>query len=353
MPDINTLLTSTEVQSYVQNREFPLTVGDALFPNDKTDDFEIEYILGSNNAPVSASVHAHDTEAQVGSREGFETMKMGLALIKRKIQMNEQLIIALNRAREDAEVQQIINRIYNDVDNMVNAVRTRVEAMRFEAISTGRLVFNENGYTGEIDYRVPDNHRQTLTGTDIWSDNGANPLDDIEDFVNTVVNSTGVTPSRILTSRKVFNALKRHDTVRTGIFGVNSARLVTNGELNSFLAEQGLPAIATEDRVYRTQNNDGTYNTRRYFPENSLVLLPEGQLGNTMYGVTAEEVELRNITNSQFANYGNIISQIYSTPDPVARWTKAVAKALPSFPTADQIYIANVLGDDAGGGLEG
>lgn len=352
MPDINELLNSVEVQDYVQNRQYPLTVGDALFPVTKTDDFEIEYILGSNNAPVAASVHAHDTEAQVGSREGFETMKMGLALIKRKIQMNERLIIALNRARQDSEVQQVINRIYNDVDNMVNAVRTRIEAMRYEALSTGRLILNENGFTGEIDYRIPDEHREDLSGTDLWSDDGANPLDDIERFVDQIVSDTGNTPTRILTSRKVFNALKRHDTVRTGIYGVNSARVVTNGELNSFLQGQGLPAIATEDRVYRVQRNDGSYETRRYFPENALVVMPGEALGQTVYGVTAEEVELRNITGSQFQNYGNIIAQIYSTNDPVARWTKAVAKAMPSFPTANQIYIANVLGG-VSGGVEG
>ena len=82
-------------------------------------------------------------------------------------------------------------------------------------------------------------------------------------------------------------------------------------------------------------------------------MLPDGPLGETKFGVTAEEVELRNITNSQFQNFGNIISQIYSTPDPVARWTKAVAKAMPSFPTADQIYIADVFGGDDAGGLEG
>src|SRR5699024_10649580 len=194
-------------------------------------------------------------------------------------------------------------------------------------------------YTGEIDYRVPDNHKEELSGTDIWSDAGSNPLEDIERFVDTVVESTGTTPSRILTSRKVFNTLKRHDTVRSGIYGVNSARLVTNGELNAFLSEQGLPSIGTDDRVYRVERIDGSYVTKRYFPENTLVVMPGEALGNTVYGVTAEEVELRNIKQSQFQNFGNIIAQIYATNDPVARWTKAVAKAMPSFPTADQIYI--------------
>lgn len=341
MPNIEDFLTDQALQDYVQNREYPLTVGDGLFPNDRTEEFEIKYLLGSNAAPVSASVHAYDTEAQVGSRDGLEEMSMEPALIKRKIKMGERLIKAMTQARTDAEVQRVIDRIYNDVDNMVNSVRTRIERMRFEAISTGKLVLNENGFKGEIDYGVTEEQRKTV---DIpWSDKSANPLDDIDDFVNKVVELSGVTPERILTSRKVFNALKRHDSVRKGIFGVNSARLVTNAELNAFLQEQGLPAIATEDRVYREQLNNGQYVTRRFFPENGFVLLPSGELGKTVHGVTPEEANMRYMKTAEFQNFGNIVAQIYSTNDPVARWTKAVALAMPSFPTANQIYIATVL----------
>lgn len=342
--NIEEFLTDQALQDYVQSREYPLTVGDGLFPNDRTEEFEIKYLLGSNAAPVSASVHAYDTEAQVGSRDGLEEMSMEPALIKRKIKMGERLIKAMTQARTEAEVQRVIDRIYNDVDNMVNSVRTRIERMRFEAISTGKLTLNENGFKGEIDYGVAEEQKESLSGTDLWSDPSAKPLDDIDRYVNKVVELSGVTPERALTSREVFNALKRHDSVRKAIFGVNSARLVTNAELNAFLQEQGLPAIATDDRVYRVQKNNGTYATQRFFPKNSLVLLPGGELGNTVHGITPEEANMQYNKTATFQNFGNIIAQIYDTQDPVARWTKAVALAMPSFPTANQIFIANVLG---------
>lgn len=343
MPNIEEFLTDQALQDYTQNREYPLTVGDGLFPEDRTEEFEIKYLLGSNAAPVSASVHAYDSEAQVGSRDGLEEMSMEPALIKRKIKMGERLIKAMTQARTDAEVQRVIDRIYNDVDNMVNSVRTRIERMRFEAISTGKLVLNENGFKGEIDYGVADEQKEVVTTP--WSDNSATPLDDIDRYVNKVVELSGVTPERILTSRKVFNTIKRHTSIRKAIFGVNSARLVTNAELNAFLQEQGLPAIATDDRVYREQLNNGTYVTRRFFPENSFVLLPGGELGKTVFGVTPEEANMQYNKTATFQNFGNIVAQIYDTQDPVARWTKAVALAMPSFPTANQIFIANVIGE--------
>ena len=351
MPNIEEFLTDQALQDYTQSREYPLTVGDGLFPEERTDEFEIKYLLGSNAAPVSASVHAYDSEAQVGSRDGLTEMSMEPAIIKRKIKMGEKLIKAMTQARTDAEVQRVVDTIYNDVDNMVNSVRTRIERMRFEAISTGKLVLNENGFVGEVDYGVTDDQKETVTTS--WTDASANPLEDIERFVNKTVELSGVTPERILTSRRVFNALKRHDSVRKGIFGVNSARLVTNAELNAFLQEQGLPAIATDDRVYREQLNNGQYVTRRFFSEDAFVLLPGGELGKTVFGVTPEEANMQYNKTATFQNFGNIISQIYSTNDPVARWTKAVALAMPSFPTANQIFIANVLGDGSGGGNGG
>lgn len=346
--NIEDFLTDQALQDYVQTRQYPLTVGDGLFPEERTEEFEVKYLLGSNAAPVSASIHAYDSESQVGSRDGLEEMSMEPALIKRKIKMGERLIMAMNRARTEPEIQRVIDQIYNDVDNMVNSVRTRIERMRFEAISTGKLTINENNFEGTIDYGVEDDQKKVLTGTDVWTDQSANPLEDIEEFVNSVVAKSGVTPERILTSRKVFNALKRHDSVRKGIFGVNSARLVTNAELNAFLQEQGLPAIATDDRVFRVENNQGKFANERFFPENALVLLPGGELGKTVHGITPEEANMQYNQTATFQSFGNIVAQIYSTNDPVARWTKAVAVAMPSFPTANQIYIANVLGGDSG-----
>jgi hypothetical protein len=103
-----------------------------------------------------------------------------------------------------------------------------------------------------------------------------------------------------------------------------------------------LPTVASYDSQYRVQNANGTYTAKRYFEDGKFVLLPEGKLGDTVYGLTAEEIELRNKPGVDISTFGNIIAEIYSTNDPVARWTKAVATALPSYPYADQTFIAKV-----------
>lgn len=131
-------------------------------------------------------------------------------------------------------------------------------------------------------------------------------------------------------------------SIRSGVFGVNSSKLLTVPELNQFLAAQSLPQIAVYDAQYRAQAKDGKYATKRYLAENAFVLLPDGKMGDTFFGPTAEEVELMTKGDIDITMIGNILVQQYATNDPVAKWVKAVATAMPSFPYADQVGVITV-----------
>ena len=343
MPTVAEVFNQATVLQYVNDRNFESGLGEILFPSIKIDSLELEYVKGANEAPVIASVHAFDSEAEIGDREGFEIIRQELALIKRKIQMKEKLIIALRNPRTPIELQSTVQKIYDDVDTMITSVLTKVEQMRFEALATGKLVFSENGFSGTIDYGVPADHKATLTLTDLWSDAAATPLDDLQTWADKILSDTGIAPARILTSNRVAAALQNHASVRSAIFGVNSDRMVSRAQLNAFLVEQGLPPILTEDRIYREKGSNGAYVSKRYFPDNALVMMPGGILGNAAFGPTAEEIELADDPSVKLTGKENVVATVYKTNDPVAHWTKAVATALPSFPTANQVFLATVL----------
>ena len=343
MPRVLDVFNQATVLQYVNDRVIQPGLGETFFPSIKIDSLELEYVKGANEAPIVASVHAFDSEAEIGDREGFEVIRQELALIKRKIQMKEKLIIALQNPRTSAEVQVVVNAIYNDVDAMITSVLTKVEQMRFEALATGKLVFSENGFTGTIDYGVPSDHKAVLTSTDLWSDALATPLEDLQTWFDKIVADTGIAPQRILTSSRVASALRQHASIRSAIYGVNSDRMVSSAQLNEFLVEQGLPMLFTEDRVYRAKGSNGAYVTKRFFPDNVLVMTPGGALGNAVYGPTAEEIQLSGDPSVDISKVGNVVATVYNTNDPVAHWTKAVATVLPSFPTANQVFLATVL----------
>ena len=339
MAQVEELLAPQELIDYTKERKVEGTMGDILFPERKTEAMEIKMIKGASGLPVAASIHSFDVEAEIGSREGADYSLQDLALIKRKIRLSEKELIALESPRNSMEEAEMIRKIYSDVDQLVAAVRARVEAMRMEALSSGKIVINENGIKASIDYGMPSNHKTTKT----WKSGTPKILEDMDSCVNQIVKDTGFTPTRVLTSKTILNVILRDSTIRAAVFGVNSAKMLAVAELNAFLAQQSLPQIAIYDKMYRLQGRDGKYRSVRYLPEDAFVMMPDGKMGDTFYGLTAEELALRNQPDIDISSIGNIIVAMYATFDPVAKWVKAVATSMPSFPYADQVFSATIV----------
>lgn len=336
MPRIEDIYNTNTVIDYVNDLERDYTLGDTLFPEVKVDDIDVEMVLGGNNTPVSATVKAWDSESEIGDREAMDVVKMQLAPVSRKIRLGERDIIKLQNPRTNAEMSRVLSKIYDDAAKQVEAVRTRFEAMRFELISTGRIVFNENGYQGTLEYGVPSANRKTSN----WADPAADPIKDLKEWQSQIAASTGVRPTRILTTEVVAGLIEENEIVRLSIFG-NSNQVVTREDLNAFLSRKGLPVIATDDRTYRIRKGAG-YETRRFVPEGSLSIFPEGELGNLIYGPTAEELELSDDPSVVVDFDGPIVTTVYKENDPVGRWTKAAGVGLPSFPVANQVIFATI-----------
>ncbi|RKD22555.1 major capsid protein E [Ammoniphilus oxalaticus] len=339
MPNVLELFNQAEVLNYLQNREYPALLGETLFPEVKRQSLEFDQIKGARKIPVVASVHAFNTEAEIGSREASKKA-LELALIKRKLQLDEKDIIALEKPRDAAEKQYLMQEVFNDIDVLVQGVKARVEAMRMEVLAKGTVTLNENNLNAVINYGVPTENKEALSGDGLWTNEDSDPIGDLERWAE----SLDVLPTRALTSRAVLNALLRHPRIIGALYGKDSMRVPTRADLNAFMTQHELPVIATYDRVYRRQKADGTYERVRYFPNNSFVMFGDDVLGETIYGPTAEEIRLTRDPSIETNMIGNVLAMVYEENlDPVSTWTKAVATALPSFPAADEVFQAQPI----------
>lgn len=339
MPTVLDLFKQKEVLNYLQNRSYPALLGATLFPENKKQSLEFDLIKGAGRIPVVASVHGFDTESEIGSREASK-MALEAALIKRKMQLTEREIIALENPRNAAEQTYLMQNVYNDIDVLVAGVNARVEQMRMEVLARGTVTLAENGLSAVIDYKVPDENKEVLLGADAWSDPTSNPIQDIIRWSN----SLGTNPTRILTSNTIVGTMLTHPNVKAAVLGNDSGRILTVGELNTFLAGAQLPRIATYDAQFRKQAKDGSYTKQRYFPENAFVLFGDGALGETLFGPTAEEIRLTRDPSIETSKIGNVLAMVYEeNVDPVSTWTKAVATAIPSFPAADEVFQAQPI----------
>lgn len=339
MPAITDLFKQNEILNYVRDREYPELLGETLFPERKTPSLTFDQITGGSRIPIAASVHDFDTETEIGSREGGK-QELELTLIKRKLPLKEKDIIAIENPRTQAEQEYLISRVYNDVDVLVAGVRARIEAMRMEMLATGKITVKENHLDLDVDYHVPTEHQEALTGTAMWTDAASDPLADIERWIDALDSA----PTRALTSRKIYRALARHPKIIAAIFGKDSGRVVSQGDLDAFMEQHNYPIIRTYDEKYKEQQKDGKYLTKKYFPENRFVMFNDEELGETLYGPTAEETRLTRNPAVDTNLVGNVLACMYEENlDPVATWTKAVATGLPSFAAADEVFQAQPI----------
>ena len=339
MPRIDEVFNTKELINYFKERQVTPMLGESLFPERKIQDIEFDMILGAGGLPVSASVHAYDTKTQLASREAIEKGVASLALIKRQIKIAEKEIIKVNNPRTDAELAFVLSQLYKDSESMVEGVKVRVERMRMELLSSGKIKIEENGVKVTVDYGVPSTNKKSFN----WSNSDTSkPLDDLETLAAAVESASGSRPTRALTSRKIVNKICSNKSVREAVHGVNATKTVTLTQLNDLLVELDLPKFLVYEGKCKVETAKG-FETKRYFPENTISMFGSDTLGETIYGLTAEEVKLIGDGKMDEASMvGNIFVGTYTSIDPVGEFTKAAATALPSCPFADEMGIGTI-----------
>ena len=339
MPRIEEVFNTSELINYFKERQIVPMLGESLFPERKIQDIEFDMILGAGGLPVSASVHAFDTKTQLASREAIEKGVASLSLIKRQIKVAEKEIIKIQNPRTDAELAFVLSQLYNDSEKMVEGVKVRVEAMRMEAVSTGKIKIEENDVKVTVDYGIPAGNKKAFNWSNVTT---SKPLDDLEILASAVETECGSRPTRALTSRKIVKLICANESVRSAIHGVNSDKIVTLAQLNELLVQCDLPQMLTYEAKYKKEGAKG-FTTVRYFPENIVSMFGDGTLGETIYGLTAEEVKLMGDGKMDEASMvGNIFVGTYTSIDPVGEFTKAAATALPSFPHGEELGIGTI-----------
>lgn len=339
MPRIEEVFNTEELINYYKEIQITPKLGESLFPERKIQDIEFDMILGTGGLPVTAEVHAFDTETQIASREAIEKGVASLALIKRQIKISEKEIIKIQSPRSNSELNDALKNLYKDADKMTDGVKVRIEAMRMEALSTGKIAINENGIKVGLDYKIPSDNQKSFTWKTPATDT---PLVDLTTLAD-AIEDTSTRPTRALTSRKIIRTICNCDSVKKAIYGVNSDKIVTLAALNELLVQMDLPTFITYEGKYRKEKAKG-YDTIRYFPENKIVMFGDDTLGETIYGLTAEEVELIGDGTMDEASMldNKIFVGTYKSVDPVGKFTKAVATALPTLPHGEELGIGTI-----------
>lgn len=315
---------------------------DTIFPDTKTQYWKAEYyrLMSGQRLPEVAFVHALNTEAEIGSRPGFEKVLTEKLFIKRKINQSERLQQAIENGVPDNEA--LTKFVFDDAANLFESVVARANVMKGQFLSTGSVKIKENHIDMGIDYGVPSDSKVTLTD---WSDASADIMGDIQKMVD-VAENNGYVVNKAVTSLKMINYMRNNTAMQTAVLGAANKRLLTKQELANLLLQEYGITIERCDEKFRYRKANGTLATGRYFKETVFTLYEaeqDGSFGTGLWGVTPEELEYRQFISEE--NRSFVTLSMWATQDPVAVWTKASGIFIPVAPKANGGIVIGTKGE--------
>lgn len=341
MNSIFDLVTAKNIAQYWIEKnvnEQPL-LGETLFPAVREIGIKLEWIKGAKNQPVGLRLAAYDTKAIRRDRQGFEESLTKMPFFKESMYIDEELRQNLNtlmQTNNEQMINQILTKIFDDEITLVKAARVTLERMRMEALTAGTVTLGSNGQAYSYEYGVPAD--QKVDVTTVWSDPNADIIGDITKFVDDM-KAKGVVITRAVCNSSVAKNFRTNTALKNAIyvFANGTVNVTTARALDYIYNETGI-SIYVYDDVYVNESGQAV----KYVPDNTLVLMPEGTLGNTHFGVTPEESDLSNSLKAEVSIIENGVAvTTYGTEDPVNVETKVSMVALPSFERANEIVIVD------------
>ena len=338
------LIKAPELTSYweekVQDR--PPYLGEELFPNDKKLGLKLDWIKGANGLPVVLKPSAFDVGAVPRQRLGFDKLSAEMPFFKESVYVDEELRQQLNMVLEtgnQAYIDAVVNRVFADEMHLLDGARARREQMRMMALTTGAIAISANGQNYSYDYGMPADHKSEVTTS--WSDTSSDPIEDMRKAMDKIEDDTGVRPTRAICTRKTWGYLRVNQKIIKSIFVLSNGQVtaLSDARLSQYLMDElGLELIVYGKRY---KNDAGT--ATQFVPDDTVVLFPEGTLGTTWFGTTPEESDLMRgkIANVSITDMGVAVTTIEKA-DPVNVETKVTQICLPSFESADSVYILDV-----------
>jgi hypothetical protein len=298
-----------------------------LFPSREVE--QIDYrLIQEKNLEQIVPARALDTPAPLIARPGLLELRGGLPAFSAMDLLTET---DLQRARRLAGIQVDLQPTVEALAaGTTRTILNSIEVMRGMILSTGKVTLNANGVNQVADYNVPSANKVTA-GT-AWTTVSAPAVTDLDTWRTVYVAANGGPPARILTSTRAQRLLLRNTSVINAVAGAQTGRTqATPAEISGFLAAEGLPNIETYDRQYGSFDAGFT----RVLPENILVMLPSGALGETLLGITEEAVELvqAGILAAQSAPGITVVTMVEDNPV-----QKAVLSAAIPLPVLSQPY---------------
>ena len=332
-------------------------IGTALFPARKKAGLDLAWIKGSKGLPVSLMPSAFDAKATFRDRIGVKRLETEMPFFREGFKIKEKDRQEILRVQEqnDPYLDEVLSRMFDDANDLIagaNVVPERmIMQLMFPTDGQPKIVIQANGVDYSYNYD-PDGswynngsggNYFVLTSSALWTaTTTADPFANFKTVQDAIAAKTGTKPSVAIMNSTTFNLLHKIDAVKNRFLstsGISTGYVSDNDVKRVFQDSNGITFIVY-DKQYK--NESGT--AAAFVPDGYVAIAPNGQLGNTWYGTTPEEADLRGgASKAQVAivNTGVAVTQILDE-HPVNLNTFASEIVLPSYERMNEVALLKV-----------
>ena len=328
--------------------------GAGLFPAQKKAGLDLKWIKGHNGLPVSLAPSAFDAKSTFRDRVGISINETQMAFFRESMlvkEADEQEIMRVQDAN-DPYAAQVLANIFNDAQTLIDGANVVPERMIMQLLApiggTMGIDIKANGvnytYNYDPDGSWKKEHYASIESAEnMWNaPDTCDPIKNLEDALDAQEQATGNRPTVLLMSKTTFNYMKNSKKVRSGVLAQNTTANVnyTSAKVQAYIEEE----LNVRIMIYNKQYKDETGKAKKFYPDNIVMMLPDGAIGSTWYGTTPEESRLSQKPGATVATVNTGVSvAVTITDDPVNTKTTCSEIVLPSFERANECYALEVV----------
>lgn len=302
----------------------------------------IKYKSRSTTTSVNvAKFRSYDARTPVGRRAGTALVKEGeLPPVGLQLPIGE-LETILKSLSAGADNSDLIEAIYDDVTNLIQSIRNRMELARGDLMVDGifSLSLDMDGLDLEADFGLASSHQPTAAT--LWSDPTATILDDEQAWIQQIDTDLGDAPDKFVTSLKVRNFMLRNEQYRNVYFqrDATNTPTLTPAQMQAVRDQWNLPPITLYQGKVLVDDV-----VTPVLPDNRVFLYAEDTTADTQYGITAEGLVLASGQNPgiERRDAPGVVVTRKVNDDPVSVWTRATANAMPILHKPENLVSAQV-----------
>lgn len=315
-------------------RELPDNLGNSLqlvLPDREINSIQTESMKVTRRS-TTAKYRTWNTEVPIGKRSVLvERTQVQLLPLGQMLVVTEwEQIMQFMAQGGNLPTDRLVQAIYEDVAENVNAVRNRVELARGDFLDDGKFTLtDENGLKGiEYDAGLPTTHRYNVGIS--WDQTSATPLSDELAATQLITDDTyGKTASWARAPKAVITLMRRNLEYRRALYpGVADASLpgtLSIDQVNQVRVLNDLPQLVAYDHKLTVDGVD-----TRVLPADRFIL-GTSEVGETQWGLTAEALSLNNSNNIDFfaKNGPGITALAWKKPNPYTGFTQVASTPMP------------------------